>query len=166
MTSLGVVVGRSRGVRLATVMRAGLLAAALDIGATAAVEVAILRQGTFAGILRFVASGLLGPPALGGGPGVAAIGGTIHVGIAMAWTAIFALGAAYLPWRLRSRRVIAAVGLAYGAVVWLLMAFVALRLSHIGAPDIDRDFWIQLVIHMTCVGLPIALVVLGSRPAP
>jgi hypothetical protein len=75
--------------------------------------VAILRQGSFAGILRFVASGLLGPAALDGGPEIAALGAAIHVGIALAWAAIFGLGAAYLPWRPRSHGGVAAVGLAY-----------------------------------------------------
>jgi hypothetical protein len=56
------------------------------------------------------------------------------------------------------------IGVAYGALVWLVMAFVVLGLNHIGSPKVSgRAFWTQLGIHMVCVGLPIALIVLLER---
>jgi hypothetical protein len=55
-------------------------------------------------------------------------------------------------------------GMSGGALVWLSMDFVVLRLAgKEPASPAGADFWQQLAIHVVCVGAPIALTVL--RPS-
>jgi hypothetical protein len=149
-------IGSSR----AGVVKAGLLAGLLDISATGLLEIVILRRTTAVELFQSIASGLLGAAAFQGGIAVAALGAVLHFFIAMTWAVAFAVAAQHFP--ARWWRAPAAVGLAYGALVWLFMDFVVLGLSRADVdPPWDWGFWVQLAIHMSCVGLPIAL---GLRP--
>lgn len=134
----------------------GLIAGTLDI--CAAFLTAWLRRGVSpAAVLRFVASGLLGPAVLTGGAKTAAIGLALHFLIATGATIVFYLA---------SRKMLFLIekpvhfGLLYGVAVYLFMNFVVLPLSLV--PQGTRTvsgFIIGLLTIMFCVGLPIALIV-------
>jgi hypothetical protein len=134
----------------------GLLAGTLDI--CAAFLTAWLRRGVSpAAVLRFVASGLLGPAAFTGGAKTAAIGLALHFLIATVATIVFYLA---------SRKFLFLVerpvhfGLLYGVAVYLFMNFVVLPLSLVQrGPATVSGFIIGLLTIMFCVGLPIALIV-------
>ena len=143
-------------------MKAGLLAGILDITATG-LKVVVFGSGTARRLLQGIASGLLGPAAFEGGWPVAGLGLIIHFTIAGVWAAIFAFATTRLAAlsRVRSIGAISAVGLGYGALVWLAMDFVVLANSRARpVPVTSPAFWLQLAIHMVCVGLPIAMTVL------
>jgi hypothetical protein len=144
------------------VAKAGLLAGILDITATG-LKVVVFGSGTARRLLQGIASGVLGPTAFEGGWPVAGLGLMIHFTIAGIWAAIFALAATRLAAfsRVRSIGAISAVGLGYGAVVWMAMDFVVLAHSRARpVPVTSAAFWLQLAIHMVCVGLPIAVTLL------
>ena len=146
-------------------MKAGLLAGILDITATG-LKVVVFGSGTAQRLLQGIASGLLGPAAFEGGWPVAGLGLIIHFTIAGVWAAIFAFTTTRLAAlsRVRSIGAISAVGLGYGALVWLAMDFVVLANSRARpVPVTSPAFWLQLAIHMVCVGLPIAMTVLKRR---
>lgn len=134
----------------------GLVAGTLDI--CAAFLTAWLRRGVPPGaVLRFVASGLLGPAALTGGAKTAAIGLALHFLIATGATVVFYLA---------SRKMLFLVerpvhfGLLYGVAVYLFMNFVVLPLSLVTRGTMTvSGFIIGLLTIMFCVGLPIALIV-------
>ena len=134
----------------------GLVAGTLDI--CAAFLTAWLRRGVSpAALLRFVASGLLGPPAFTGGAKTAAIGLALHFLIATVATAVFYFASRKLLF-LIERPV--HFGLLYGVAVYLFMNFVVLPLSLVPrGPITVSGFLIGLLTIMFCVGLPIALIV-------
>lgn len=134
----------------------GLIAGTLDI--CAAFLTAWLRAGVGpAGLLRFVASGLLGPAAAQGGARAAALGLALHFLIATIWTIIFYL--ASRKWLSLVERPVM-FGLLYGIFVYLFMNFVVLPLSLVAQrPRTAVGTTIGLLTIMFCIGLPIALVV-------
>ena len=138
------------------ILLGGLIAGTLDI--CAAFLTAWLRRGVSpAAVLRFVASGLLGPAAFTGGAKTAAIGLALHFLIATGATIVFYLASRKLLF-LIERPV--HFGLLYGVAVYLFMNFVVLPLSLVprGAMTVS-GFIIGLLTIMFCVGLPIALIV-------
>ncbi len=136
----------------------GLLAGLLDI--SAAITQTVLRGGTPIQLLQIVAAGWMGrTAALAGGLGTAAIGLLSHFVIALGAATVFVLAARRLP-ALSARWLIA--GPLYGMVVWAVMQFVVLPLSAF-PPITSRSLKptvIALLIHIFCVGLPVAW---GSR---
>jgi hypothetical protein len=141
-----------RGVR--TVLIAGLIAGALDI--TAACVFYGLRGVSPIRILQSVASGLLGAAAFSGGARTAALGFLMHVFIATSAAAVYYAASRKLE-VLRRRPVLS--GLLYGVVVYLVMNQVVLPLSSVAKrPFVLGTAVIMVIIHMLCVGLPIALV--------
>jgi hypothetical protein len=136
----------------------GLIAGTLDI--CAAFLTAWLRAGVGpVGLLQYVASGALGPPAFQGGIKTALIGLALHYLIATIWTVVFYLASRKLLF-LIERPVI--FGLLYGIVVYLFMNFVVLPLSRVRLPANPPPLSaraIQMLIIMFCIGLPIALIV-------
>jgi hypothetical protein len=151
------------------ILLGGLITGALDITA------AFLLAGSFGvgpvRVLHGIAEALIGPSSHQGGAPTAALGLLMHFSIATFWTAVFyAL----------SRRVPALVerplvfGPLYGALVFILMYRVAIplvvALNALYLTDYDKGIpplrWRMLVIHLVCVGLPIALSVRRFGPAP
>ncbi len=134
----------------------GLIAGTLDI--CAACLTAWLRRGISpAAVLRFVASGLLGPAALRGGTKTAAIGLALHFLIATGATIVFYLASRKL--RFLVERPVH-FGLLYGVLVYLFMNYVVLPLSLVPRGTMTvSGFIIGLLTIMFCVGLPIALIV-------
>ena len=138
------------------ILLGGLIAGTLDI--CAAFLTAWLRRGVSpAAVLRFVASGLLGPAAFTGGAKTAAIGLALHFLIATGAAIVFYLA---------SRKLLFLVerpvhfGLLYGVAVYLFMNFVVLPFSLVPRGTMTvSGFIIGLLTIMFCVGLPIALIV-------
>ena len=116
-------------------------------------------------LLQGVAGGLLGRGSYNGGFATAALGIVMHFTMAMTVATIFyALSRRFpLPQRLAG---VVAVGLLYGAAVFAVNNFVTapflawVRSLYLHTPVLFKPpmGWTQLVIHLFCVGLPIALV--------
>ena len=134
----------------------GLLAGALDI--TAAFVQWALRGVLPIRILQAIASGVLGPLSFQGGWASASLGFALHFVIAFGAAAVYFALSQALPFLVR-RPVIG--GVLYGAAVHCFMQFVLLPVSAFhGSPFFQPiEFAIGLIIHILCVGLPIALVV-------
>ena len=142
-----------RGARV--ILMAGLLAGALDI--TAAFLVYGLRGASPVRILQSIASGLLGGAAFQGGWGAAALGAVLHFLIAIVAAAVY-YGASRKLGILVRRPVIS--GLLYGVMVYVFMNHVVLPLSAVPKrPFVFSMAAVIVVVHMLCVGLPIALVI-------
>jgi len=149
---------------LKPILYAGALVGVLDITA-ACIEKRVVAGFTPARVLKGVASGVLGRSALEGGFGTATLGLAMHFTMALTVTAIFyALSRRFsLPKKLSG---VVAVGLLYGAAVFAVNNFVTapflswVRSLYLHTPILFKPpmGWSQLVIHLFCVGLPIALV--------
>ncbi|HEY2018141.1 MAG TPA: hypothetical protein VGH38_31765 [Bryobacteraceae bacterium] len=132
----------------------GAVAGVLDISATGAV---MRAQGVpFARLLRFVASGALGPSALEGGAGTAGFGLALHFLIAGLWAFLYYVAADRWP-ALLGRPVL--WGAVLGVVAHLVMSLVVVPLSRARRRPFAWKAWLtQLAIHIVCVGVPIAMV--------
>lgn len=144
-------------------LAAGGAAGALDILAAFAVTIAKGRRPV--GVLKAIASGLLGPDAFSRGNAVAALGLFLHFVIATGWATIYWLLSRRFP--VLVRRPVPA-GALYGIAVFWLMRLVVVPLS--AAPDFPdgnvTDILRGMAIHIACVGLPIALVLARAARAP
>jgi hypothetical protein len=150
---------------LKPILYAGGLVGVLDITA-ACINARVVAGFTPARVLKGVASGLLGRSALEGGFATAALGFVMHFAMALTVATIFyALSRRFhLPPKLSG---VVAVGLLYGAAVFVVNNFVTapflswVRSLYLHTPILFKPpmGWSQLIIHLFCVGLPIALVV-------
>ena len=152
--------------RLGRVALATAIVAVADMADAVIVWVVIFQQSTVQRIFQSVASGLLGPASFSGGWATAALGLVLHVCVALGWTLLFLFllerWSRLRAWVQTSGGAIA-VGLAYGAVVWLLMDSIVLPLSRARVtPPTAPWFWIQLLTHPVVVGLPIVWIVSGA----
>jgi len=156
---------------LKPILYAGALAGVLDITA-ACIEVYVRYGYEPARLLKGVATGLLGRSALGGGFGTAALGLLMHFTMALTVAAIFYALSRRLPLPQKLSGVVA-VGLLYGAAVFAVNNFATapflswVRSLYLHTPISFKHpmGWTQLVIHLFCVGLPIALVMHRYAPA-
>ena len=130
---------------------AGLLAGTLDIlAACGNFSIQTGRDPTI--VLKFVASGALGPDALAGGWLTALAGLFFHFVIAFSWTTLFFIVYPKLP---RGNWIV--YGLVYGVVVWLLMNLVVLPMTRIQARPFNWNSAITgAIILMLMIGLPIS----------
>jgi hypothetical protein len=144
------------------IVTGGVAAGILDI--TAAFVVYGLRGASPVRILQSIASGLLGAAAFQGGAGTAALGLALHFFIACVAAAVYYFASLRVPHLARSPLVF---GPLYGVAVWLFMNFVVLPLSAVPKRPFSPSLAaIILLVHMACVGLPIAIAVhRESRPA-
>jgi Na+-driven multidrug efflux pump len=134
---------------------AGLLSGVLDLTATSTLfksqGIAIER------LLQTIASGALGPSAFRGGKKTATAGLLFHLLIAFVAASVF-YAASHRMASLLNHPVPS--GLFYGAAVHSVISRVVVPLS--AAPKREfsvKGFFLQLVIHMFLVGLPIALII-------
>ncbi len=140
---------------LPTILRAGLVSGALDITAALVVYARFGRSSVR--LLQGIASGLLGQAAFQGGLATALLGLVCHFFIATSAAAVYFAGSRRLP-ILIERAVVS--GALYGMAVYFFMQLVVIPLSAIGPrPFSLRATIIGIVIHIFCVGLPIALIV-------
>lgn len=138
---------------LRPILIGGALAGTLDI--LAALTQALLRGGTPQRLLQSIASGILGRRAYDGGWWTAMLGLEAHFTIALGAATTFVLASRVWPWLTEHWRVAGAV---YGVCVWAMMAFVIVPLSAVpfSATRTVSGVSTALLIHITCVGLPIA----------
>lgn len=135
----------------------GLLAGVLDI--TAACVSNYAQRGTSpVVVLQSVAGGLLGRDAYQRGAGSAALGLALHFLIAFGAAFVFYAASRKLKFLVRHAFV---AGLLYGVAVYFFMALVVLPLSASTYRPSFEPFplTLNLLIHIFCVGLPIALAV-------
>jgi hypothetical protein len=143
------------------IIAAGLAAGVLDI--LAAFAFSAYHGGTPLRVLHAIASGVLGPRAFQGGVSTASLGLGLHFMIATSAAAVYFAAARVMP--VLARRAVAC-GLMYGVAVYFFTTFVVLPLSRVaGRPPRLSSMVTMIVIHMVCVGLPIALVVRGGMAA-
>jgi hypothetical protein len=148
----------------------GFVVAALDISFACAYWVGVRHLSSVPKVFQSVAVGLIGKSAMDGGTATVLLGAALHTLIAFIWTALLVMALRLAPalhafW-LRPAGV-AATGLLYGVVIWLLMNHVVLAVSH-GHPTLTSSpvYPIMLVWHAIGVGLPMALLLRGSFSAP
>jgi hypothetical protein len=156
---------------LRPILYAGAVVGVLDITAACIHAYAAHAFGPVR-VLKGVAGGLLGRSALEGGFATAALGLAMHFTMALTMTTIFyALSQRFpLPQKLGG---VVAVGLLYGAAVFAVNNFGTapllswVRSLYLHTPILFKPpmGWPQLVIHLFCVGLPIALVMHRYAPA-
>jgi hypothetical protein len=149
---------------LKPILYAAVLVGVLDITA-ACIQVYIASGMVPIRLLQGVAGGLLGRSALGGGLATAALGLAMHFTMALTVTTIFYALSRRLPLPQKLSGVVA-VGLLYGAAVFAVNNFATapfmswVRSLYLHTPILFKPpmGWWQLIIHLFCVGLPIALV--------
>jgi hypothetical protein len=108
-------------------------------------------------VLRFVASGPFGDAVQPGGTGWPLVGLAVHYAIMACMAAAFMIAASRLPALVRNRLI---AGLAYGALLWIVMYWIVRPLRWPDAP-LPGTAWAigtQLFSHCVLVGLPIAWV--------
>jgi hypothetical protein len=161
--------GPARSARRA-ILWGGVICGVLDI--TSAIIISLANGGSPVRMLQGIAGALLGPVTFQGGVATAALGLAMHFGVAFTATAVFYWLSRRFPamveWAVPS-------GLVYG-VVWLLVMYrgiipltAALRtlyLSNVVKRPVPALWPLPLLVHMTCVGLPIALAVRRFGPWP
>jgi hypothetical protein len=160
---------------LKPILYAGAIVGVLDITA-ACINAYGLAGVTPAHVLQSVAGGLLGRGSYNGGFATAMLGLAMHFTMALAVATIFYMLSRFffpLPRKLAG---IVAVGLLYGAAVFAVNNFgTSLFLSWVRSLYLHTPIvfkppmgWSQLVIHLFCVGLPVALVIgyYSRKPSP
>ena len=141
----------------------GLIAGTLDI--TDALVFNAFRHVTPAMIFRYIASGLTGPWAFHAGMTSVALGVAIHYTIAMSWTVLYWAASARLAILVR-RPVMC--GLLYGALVYVVMNFVALpltRVPHARTPPTLASQINAVLALLFCIGLTVAVLTRRQRLA-
>lgn len=140
---------------LSAILPAGLLCGTLDILA------ALIVYG-YMGVkpmrlLQGVASGLLGPRSYQGGIATASLGLLCHYFIAYSAATVFFFATRSIPFLLRNA---ALSGALYGIVVYFFMNRIVIPLSAAtNYPFSLKMMLIGVVIHIFCIGLPIALTI-------
>jgi len=143
---------RSRA--FSTIVAAGLIAGIPDI--TSAFVIAGLKGVGSIRMLQGIASGWLGPRSFEGGMATAGFGFAIHFLIAFTAAALFY--AASRKFRFLIEHAVVS-GFLYGIAVYVFMYWIVVPLAFSNARhSISRDLT-AVIIHMTLIGLPIALVV-------
>jgi hypothetical protein len=133
------------------ILTAGFIAGTIDIGAACVIN----SVGPVV-ILKAIASGVLGPASFRGGAGVAALG------LALQWLMSWIIAAIYILAAtnraiMRSRWIPS--GLAYGAVVFVVMNYVVVPLSAVGhRPSFTATTFVGNLLAMFLFGLIVASV--------
>ena len=148
--------GLSKPDGLKAILAGGAVAGILDI--TAAAVNVWLRSGRGPiSTLQSVAGGLYGAETFNGGYRTAALGLGLHFFIALTAAAVYYLASRKLGFMVR--RPIAS-GVLYGIAVWLFMYLIVLPLSAWKVSTYSfSSVATGVLIHIFCVGLPIALIV-------
>ncbi len=139
---------------LPAILNAGVIAGALDLAA-ACVQ-AFLAGRTPVRMLQGIASGWLGRASFQAGGWSAALGFVTHFFIATTAAAIYWAASRRLPALVRRAWLFGAL---YGVAVYAIMYELVIPLSaiHRRLPRSPQDLLVGLLIHVVCVGWPIAL---------
>jgi hypothetical protein len=155
MNSTAMVFSAQRWGNGIAVLWAGLTCGLMDI--TAALVVYGLGYGVPPlQLLQGIASGLLGRQAYRGGIATAALGLLLHFVIAFSAAAVYFLVSRKLPFLIQQAVV---SGVLYGIAVYFFMQQVVALSATVKRPFSVQLLLIGVVIHIFCVGLPIALLV-------
>jgi|ERR1700730_5244308 len=139
---------------LRTIVVAWLIAGILDI--TSAFVIAGLKGTGSIRMLQGIASGLLGARSFEGGLVTAGFGLAIHFLIAFAAAALFYAASRKFSFLIEHAIV---SGLLYGIAVYILTYWIVVPLAiPIARHSILRDLT-AIIVHMSLIGLPIALVI-------
>lgn len=143
------------------VLSAGVLAGILDL--TAALTQNFLRGRPALRVLQSIASGWLGKAAYSGGASTAALGLLTHFFIALTTATVYWATSRRYPQLVRHAW---KWGACYGLVVYAVMYELVMPWSaiHRRVTRSPQDYIIGLLIHVFCVGLPIALTVRAHTP--
>ncbi len=133
----------------------GLVSGVLDITA------ALVVYGRFGlppiRLLQGIAAGLLGPRALEGGLATALLGLLCHFFIAFCAATVYFTASRWIPFLLEHAAI---SGVLYGVAVYFFMNRIVVPLSAARKyPFSFKMMVIGVVIHIFCVGLPIAITV-------
>jgi hypothetical protein len=135
------------------ILSAGLAAGVLD-GLAASIN-AWLRGTRPDRVFQYISSALLGPSSYSRGLMTVTLGILLHFIIALGAAAVFVLASLRFP--ILIRRAIT-FGVIYGVVVYFFMSRVVVPLTAVRrSPFSFQQMLIGLLIHIFCVGLPIAL---------
>jgi uncharacterized membrane protein YagU involved in acid resistance len=139
--------------RIQIVVLAGLVSGALDIVAAFASYAA--QGATVEGILKYIASGVLGASAMQGGLATAGLGLLFHFALTVGMAAVFLLAALRLP-ALTLRPWL--WGAVYGVLTWVAMVYIVVPLSAVTGWKLPQGWSIVsgLLSHIFYVGVPIA----------
>lgn len=140
-----------------------LIAGTMDI--TAAIITTLAYGRSPARMLQGIASGVLGTRSFEGGLKTSVLGLLLHFVIAFGATVVYYAASRKLTFLVRQAVV---SGILYGIAVYFFMQLVVIPLSAIASRAPFRPFQLALglLVHILCVGLPIALVIRHySKPA-
>lgn len=145
---------RDRG--LPAILNAGAIAGAMDLAAAA--TQAFLAGRAPSRMLQGIASGWLGKASFTAGGWSVALGFVTHFTVATTWAAVFWAGSRRWPVLVRRAWVSGAL---YALVVYAVMYEVVIPLSaiHRRLQRSPQDLLVGLLIHVVCVGWPIALTI-------
>ena len=151
----------SKALSLRPLAWAGALAGTLDL--TAACIQGYLNGRTPEHVLQSIASGWLGRSSYAGGAATAVLGLVTHFFIATVAAAVYWATSRRYPQLVRHAW---RWGASYGLVVYAVMYEIVMPLSaiHRRIPRTPQDYIIGLLVHVICVGWPIALVVRAHTP--
>jgi ascorbate-specific PTS system EIIC-type component UlaA len=148
---------------------AGVLVALLDALLALAIGFTVRGTASPTRLFQSIAAGVLGPASYEGGWRSAMLGAMLHLAIACAWAAVFALAlrrSAPLRARVRTTSGALGVGAGYGPFVWLVMSVVIVPLSNARpTPPFSGIWWAILVGHVFAVGWPIVFTLRPARLA-
>jgi hypothetical protein len=140
---------------LNAILLGGFVAGTIDITAAA-----LINMISPIIVLRFIAGGLLGRPALAGGTGAALLGLVLQWAMSLIIAAVYVLASRWLP--ILRRRWIAG-GLAYGVVIFFVMNYIVLPLSAWGkGPGFTAAKFAENLVAMLLFGLIVAFFVRQS----
>jgi|SRR5215813_4774149 len=140
---------------LNAILLGGLVAGTIDIVAAALINLVspIL-------VLRFIAGGLLGRPALAGGTVIVLLGLVLQWAMSLIIAAVYVLAGRWLP-VLRQRWI--AGGIAYGVVIFFIMNYVVVPLSAWARwPGFTVEKFAENLVAMLLFGLIVAFFVRDS----
>ena len=143
------------------------LFAAVCAGSTDLVYAASFAKAgvTMGGVMKAIASGLLGPAAFKGDASVVVLGAVCHYGILWVAGAVFVVAGRF--WPIVFQRPLIS-GLAFGIGIFVVMKIVVkLSLAPFGMSSDIEQIIRNLLVHIFLVGIPMAIIiVLGLfRPA-
>ena len=139
------------------VVLAGMLVGTLDILAAFTSFYLSTGKNPIPAVLKFIASGVLGRPALKGGAEMIALGLALHYLIAFLFTIFFFW--IYKRWTLLSRNWVL-TGIVYGIFIWLAMTLIVVPLSNtpkLPPAPIGKKI-ISILILITMIGLPLSYI--------
>jgi hypothetical protein len=134
---------------LKAILLGGFVAGTIDIVAAALINLVspIL-------VLRFIAGGLLGRPALAGGASVVLLGLVLQWAMSLVIAAVYVMAARWLP-ALRRRWI--AGGIAYGVLIFFVMNYVVVPLSAWARwPGFTVEKFAENLVAMLLFGLIVA----------